>query len=185
MLLSGKSALGKSLYLVTSGNGTRLAIDGESIIRQSAASSSATGLVATDSTGVKSSQVYEIGMSTVQGAAVIADVWARLEWEIVAASAGAPQGRLNFDVRRSGVVIPSVTKALGPARSLAAAVGTRYVDLLHVRLPVTTFSLGDLLSLAIEFEVTTASGSGGSTVNLQLNHDPATANREAIVEVNV
>lgn len=165
-------------YLVTSTNGTRLLVDESALILRSATASSATGLVAADSTGIKSTTTWRIPMPPMS---LSGHLWVRLEWEIVASVAGGATGRMNLDLQREGATLP-ITKANGGARALGAAVATRYEELLEVAiLTPIRFVGGQRLDLRFEYEVTVIGGVG-TTSNIQINHDAASPGRELIVQ---
>jgi len=180
--IAGRATISKALLLISTTNGNLIAIDGDSLIGESADASTTFGSIATDSTGVKVTKTFRFTMPRMT---LAADVFARIEWEIVVASAGAPQGRINLDIKREGNPIAALVKASGAARNLAAAAETRYEEFLHVKIPAVDFNAGDRLDFAIEEEVTVASGAGGSTGEAKINHDPGNVNRRAVVEVNV
>ena len=180
--INNPETLKRSAYFITTGNGDNILIDGDSIIKRSFTPASTPAVFTTDTVGIKAAIVFRFAMQKYD---IAADVFSRLKWEIAAASAGVPQGRLNLDIQQNGVAIPGLVKALGPVRSLSAPVSTPYEELLHVLIPFTRFALGNQLDFVVEFEVTTASGSGGSTGQVKFHHDPASFGNEAIVEVNV
>lgn len=183
MLIAGRATFSRSLLLVDTGNGSRLLVDGESLIARSfTAETEVGGLVATDAVGVKGVLVFRLTLPRLD---VAADAYALLRWDVNVASTGTPFGRLNLEVQREGAAILGLVKAASPARNLSAAAGTRYDEVLHVRIPPTTWEAGERLDAVIELEVTTASGSPGSTGRYALRHDPTSALRASVLEVNV
>lgn len=159
-------------------------VDTGSVAKESGTASSLFGSTATDTVGVKATRKMLWRLPVPFDSAALR-VWLRLEWEIASASAGTPQGRINLDARRNAAAIGGLTKTSGPARSMSAANGTRFVELLALDIPDTTWGATDTLELLFELEVTVASGSGGSTGSYQINHDPATAGRELEVTIHV
>lgn len=186
MIIGGEATLTKSLLMATASGAAgdeNLLIDAESLIGESKSASSSSGSIATDSTGVKATLTFEHRVP--QDITIAPDVFVRLLYEIAVASLGTPNGRINIDIQKDGGSIATLSKALGDARDWDDTAGTQYEEFFRVQIPSTTFAAGETLDILVEFEVTTASGSGGSTATLTLHHDPATLSKQAIVEVNV
>lgn len=131
------------------------------------------------STGTKASQRFRVPLSFPY--ANVRSGRVRAQWQIVTqASAGAPQGRLNYHWEKNGAAISGASTVNGGAQNLGAAAGTQYTDIVSVPLPSgVTFDAGDTLDLVIGFEVTTAVAGTGE---VQLNHDPAVAAQRIIVD---
>lgn len=105
----------------------------------------------------------------------------RVPWTVKTASAGTPSGRIRVRLLLNGV---SVTSGLGAIRSLHPTNGTRYTDLIVIE-PSAAFipKAGDALTVSVDLEVTTASGSAGSTIVLTLRHDPALSADQFVMEL--
>lgn len=185
-LVVGAALFSKGMYGVVAGNQPGpeyVVISADSLAARSVSASSIFGStnIATDSIGVKASFIFTCAIPSM---ALSGDVWVQIPWRIVTGSAGSAVGRVNLDVLKNGSSF--VTKALGPLYSLSPS-ATDHVDYLHVRMPSTEFGpgAGDRLQFTVEIEVTTASGSGGSTAVTLLRHDPETSGNELIIEVIV
>lgn len=189
MLIAGNAALTKGFYLVqNTGNaaGSNLALIRTDTLAKSTTSNTQQfggGALATDTTGIKASLSYKLHIS--HAMTLCANVHARIRWILSAHSgAGSAQGRTNVDIQKNAGSI-STLKAQGQNRSLTAADNTQYDEHFGLFIPNTTFAAGDTLDFLIEFEVTVASGSGGTTSTLFLSVDPVTASKDSLVEIYV
>lgn len=186
-IISGSNTITKSLFLITAGGDTgteeKVLMDSTSLISASHSTSVSTGSIATDSTGVKFTGTWEYTMP--QKITLASDVLVYIQWEVVTASAGSPEANINIDIQKNGSTI-SATKAVSvTARDISAAAETQYQDLMRIEIPETTWNRGDTLDVVVEFDVTTASGSGSSTGTYKFLTDPNTASEQCIVEINV
>lgn len=177
--------LTRPLYLVDTGNGARIAIDGNSLIRRTTNASSPFGTgMATDTTGVKGYLRFDFVLPAMT---LSAGVFALLQWQLDEASAGSALGRLNLRLKMNGgdasPRAPAV--AYGPPHALDTGGNPVYRDTYHLRASGISVPQGAIFGFCVEFEVVTASGSPGSTCSTSLLHDPADTLTAAIVEINV
>lgn len=153
----------------------------DSIMAKSAVASTSYGVVATDATAVVgTTQQFRLYSTKDYTAALRLRV--RLELEIITASAGSPLGRVNVYLRDTGGDLTNAKYAT-PV-SLSAISGTRYEFLVGLDCVQRPWTKGAYVEIRFELEITTASGSGGSTCEVKLNHDPASKGRELILEID-
>jgi hypothetical protein len=143
------------------------------------------GSFATDSTGDKVDPIGSIAfqLKCPRKIELAGDLLVRVTWEITTQSAGTPFGKVKVALRKNGSAIGSLTPGEGAAGSLAATVGSQQTDTIVTRVPKTTFDFGDTLDLRFIVNVSTASGSGGSTAAIKILCDPTSSGKEPLVRL--
>lgn len=107
----------------------------------------------------------------------------RLRWDINATGLAAGAiGRWNVDVKKNAAAITGLTKGYGVKRALTST-GTFTETHIVTDIPQTSWGAADTLDIACEFEVTTAEA--GTSLEIGLLCDPATAGNELVFEFDL
>ena len=147
-------------------------------IARSETVSTSYGSLAATPVGVKGvAQVFKL-VSPTQLTQAKFRMLARVPWTLTTQSAGTPTGRVDGTLSINGVVQAT---ANGAARSLSAANGTKYQELLAFDLPSAVILVpGDVITVGFQMEIIDATG--GTTFTATLRHDPATLDDQLVLE---
>jgi hypothetical protein len=108
-------------------------------------------------------------------------VYVRVPWTLTTASGGTPTATMQVSLFVNGVLVGAAVN--GAARSLSAANGTKYTEIIAVTIAATAMALwtpGTTVDIVIQPIVIVATG--GTTCELTLRHDPQTIDDQLVVE---
>jgi len=137
--------------------------------------------VTSDTTGAKGTAQFFLMLFAAYRTRAAPMFILRVPWTLTTQSAGTPQGTIHVRIIHGATVIG---EANGASRSLSAANGTQYTEIIAIPLAAPiNLDPGNLIYIEFQPTVTVPSGSAGSTFEATLRHDPATLGSQLVCEI--